>query len=317
MRSRKVLHLRVSGRPAQEPAPLTYPPARRGGTGPIGRSRRWFALPRSIRNAGPRPELTTVPNFTMRRVLVLAAAAAPIFLAPTAAASSNKSAPPENVEIKTNDGVKLAASFYKPSERAPAVLVLHDAGGSRAQVEPFAERLQKQGFGVLTVDLRGHGASKTDKLDWDKLSDDEKKSAWSFAPRDVDAAAGWLLSQQNIHSTSLSILGVGSGCALAVRHAKSDENVVSLALLAPHTQDYGFDVRADIQALAGLPTYLVAPKDDDAERMAIDANTSSGNPFVELVLAPAKTASVLEDKKLPGKVAAWLGEKALPKKGKK
>jgi len=255
----------------------------------------------------------------MRRALVLAAAAAPIFLAPTAAAaaSSNKSAPPENVEIKTNDGVKLAASFYKPSERAPAVLVLHDAGGSRAQVEPFAERLQKQGFGVLTVDLRGHGGSKTDKLDWDKLSEDEKKSTWSFAPRDVDAAAAWVLAQQNIHSTSLSILGVGSGCALAVRHAKNDENVVSLALLAPHTQDFGFDVRADIKALAGLPTFLAAPKDDEAERMAIDANTSSGNPFVEFVLAPAKGTTVLEDKKLPMRVAAWLGEKALPKKGKK
>ena len=253
----------------------------------------------------------------MRRALVLAAAAAPIFLAPTAAASGSKSAPPENVEIKTGDGVKLAASFYKPSERAPAVLVLHDAGGNRSQVEPLAERLQKQGFGVLTVDLRGHGGSKTDKLDWDKLSEDERKSTWSFAPRDVDAAAEWVLDQQIIHSTSLSIVGVGSGCALAVRHAKSDENVVSLALLAPHAQDYGFDVRADIQALAGLPTFLLASKNDEAERMAIDANTRSTNPFVEIALAPAKATSVLEDKKLPAKVAAWLGDKALPKKGKK
>jgi len=258
---------------------------------------------------------TTVQQTPMRRVLVLAAAAAPIFLAPTAAASGNKSAPPETVEIKTNDGVKLAASFYKPSERAPAVLVLHDAGGNRTQVQPLAERLQKQGFGVLTVDLRGHGSSKTDKLDWEKLSEDDKKSTWSFAPRDVSAAADWVLEQENIHSTSLSIVGVGSGCALAVRHAKSDENVVSLALLAPHTQDYGFDVRADIQALAGLPTFLLASKDDEAERMAIAANTSSANPFVEIALAPARSTSVLEDKKLPARVAAWMGEKALPKKG--
>jgi alpha-beta hydrolase superfamily lysophospholipase len=254
----------------------------------------------------------------MRRALVLAATlAAPILLAPAAAASNSKGAPPpENVEIKTSDGVKLAASFYKPKERAPAVLLVHDAGGSRTTLEPMAEQLQKRGFGVVTVDLRGHGASKTDKLDWEKLPEADKKSTWSFATRDLDAAAAWVLGQENIHSSSLSIVGVGSGCALAVRHAKSDENVVCLALLSPLTQSYGFDVKADITALAGLPTFVLASKDDEAERMAIDANTTSPNPFVEISLAASKTTSVLEDKKLPNKVAAWLGDKALPKKGK-
>jgi len=253
----------------------------------------------------------------MRRALVLAATlATPILLAQNAAAAGSKSAPPETVEIKTSDGVKLAASFYKPRERAPAVLLVHDAGGNRAQLEPLAERLQKQGFGVVAIDLRGHGDSKTDKLDWATLSEGDKKSTWSYAPRDIDAAATWVLSQANIHGTSLSIVGVGSGCALAVRHAKSDDNVVCLALLAPHTQSFGFDVKADIQALAGLPTFVLASKNDEAERMAIDANTTSPNPFVDISLAASKTESVLEDKRLPAKVADWLADKALPKKGK-
>jgi alpha-beta hydrolase superfamily lysophospholipase len=254
----------------------------------------------------------------MRRALILAASlAAPILLAPAAAASnsSSKSTPPEVVEIKTSDGVKLAASFYKPANRSPAVLLVHDAGGNRAQLEPMAERLVKANFGVVTIDLRGHGGSKTEKLDWEKLSDGDKKSTWSFAARDLDAAAEWVLGQENIHGTNLSIVGVGSGCALAVRHAQSDENVVCLALLAPHAQSYGFDVKKDITALAGLPTFVLASKDDEAERMAIDANTTSPNPFVEISLAKSKTTSVLEDKRLPSTVAQWLGEKAMPKKG--
>jgi alpha-beta hydrolase superfamily lysophospholipase len=179
-----------------------------------------------------------------------------------------------------------------------------------------AERLTKQGFGVLAIDLRGHGASKSEKLAWEKLSENDRKATWSFAQRDIDAASAWLLEQPSIHSTSLSLVGLGAGCALAVRHAKSDENVECLVLLSPNVQDYGFDVRADIQTLEGLPTYVVTSKDAEAERMAQEANASSGNPYVELFISPPKLASPLEDKGLPSRVSKWLAEKAMPKKGR-
>jgi pimeloyl-ACP methyl ester carboxylesterase len=251
----------------------------------------------------------------MRRVLLRAALLAPslVLAAPLRAAG----VAPEVVRIKTSDGQTLEASFYRPaSGRAQAALLVHDAGASRAQLEPVAERLSKQGFGVLTVDLRGHGASKSAKLDWEKLSDGDKKSTWSYTPRDLDAAAEWLLSQPTIHSTSLSLVAYGSGCAVAVRHAKSDENVVCLALLAPNPEDYGFDVKSDIQTLEGLPTFVVGPKDGEAERMALEANASSGNPYVEMLVSPAKLPTPLDDKSLPSKVSKWMSEKAMPKRGR-
>lgn len=257
----------------------------------------------------------------MRRVLaqvaLLAAPLAALAALPVPAAALARGVPaPEVVQIKTSDGQLLQGSFYKPaSGRPPGVLLVHDAGASRVQLEPLADRLQKQGFGVLTIDLRGHGGSKTATLDWAKLSESERKAAWSFAPRDLDAAAEWLLEQPSIHNTNLSIVAYGAGCALAVRHAKSDENVVCMALLAPNVQDYGFDVRADIQTLEGLPTYVVASKDDEAERMALEANATSGKSYVELFISPPKLATPLEDKGMPGRVAKWLSDKAMPKKG--
>jgi dienelactone hydrolase len=258
---------------------------------------------------------------TMQKVLAQAAlVAAPLFagapsLASPAPGGGGRSAP-ETVQIKTEDGQTLSGSFYKPTtERAPGVILVHDAGASRAQLEPLADRLSKQGFGVLTIDLRGHGASKG-KLDWEKLSEGDKKTTWTSATQDVDAAADWLHDQPSIHSTSLSLLGYGAGCALAVRHAKNDENVVCMALLAPKVADYGFDVRADIQTLEGLPTFVVTSKDAEAERMAQEANASSGNPYVELLISPPKLASPLDDKALPARVSKWLSEKAMPKKGK-
>ena len=123
------------------------------------------------------------------------------------------------------------------------------------------------------------------------------------------------LDQPTIDSTSLSLVAYGSGCSIAVRHAKSDENVVCMALLAPNSGDYGFDVGADIQTLAGLPTFVVAAKDGDAERIALDANASSGSPYVEILVSPPKLTTPLDDKALPAKVSKWLADKAMPKKG--
>lgn len=254
----------------------------------------------------------------MRRALILAAfLAAPIVLTCPPAAAHGGSVTQESVEIKASDGQVVRATFHKPSApRSPGVLLIHDAGSDRAQLDPVAERLSKQGFGVLAIDLRGHGATKSEKLDWERLSESERKATWSFAQRDVDAAAAWLLANPSIHNTSLSLVGYGAGCALAVRHAKADENVQCLVLLSPNPQDYGFDVRADIQSLEGLPTYVVTSKDAQAERMAQEANASSGSPYVELFISPPKLSTPLEDKGLPSRVAKWLAEKTMPKKGR-
>ncbi len=259
----------------------------------------------------------------MRRVLVLVALSTPILAngpsaLPAAATASHAGGrvAPETVAIKTADGEALQASFYKPGTTAPGVLLVHDAGGDRSQLDPLADRLCKQGFGVLTVDLRGHGASKSAKLDWNKLSESDRKSTWTQAPKDLDAAAKWLLEQPVIHSTSLALIGYGAGCALAVRHAKGDENVVCMVLLAPNAADYGFDVRADIQTLVGLPTFVATSKDDEGEKMALEANAFSGNPYLDIFLSPPKVATPLEDKNLPGKVLKWVSDKAMPKKGR-
>lgn len=268
----------------------------------------------------------------MRRALVLVALSTPILAnGPSALRASWRATPiasslpasmrggrvvPETVAFKTTDGEALQGSFYRPGMIAPGVILVHDAGGSRTQLDPLADRLSKQGFGVLTLDLRGHGASKTAKLDWDKLSESERKSTWTLAPKDLDAAAKWLLEQPAITSTSLALIGYGAGCALAVRHAKGDENVVCMVLLAPNAADYGFDVRADIQTLVGLPTFVATSKDAEAEKMALEANAFSGNPYLEIFLSPPKVAGPLEDKNLPGKLLKWVSDKAMPKKGR-
>jgi len=261
---------------------LVAAPLRLPAPHPLPLRRAWLGLDRHSRHRPPTPDVPgragpvritgsaparregespVNPSARMRSVLLRAGLLASLFVAPHAAAAGRGVAR-EVVQIKAGDGLGLEGSFYKPANKgAPGVLLVHDAGASRAQLESLAERLNKEGFGVLAVDLRGHGGSKSEQLDWDKLSDAEKKTAWSGAAKDIDAAAAWLSEQPTIRGTSLALAGFGAGCALVVRQAKGNENVVCMALLDPHSEDYGFDVKSDIQTLVGLPTGVACAKD--------------------------------------------------------
>lgn len=71
------------------------------------------------------------------------------------------------VTLQAQDGVQLAA-WYRAPENGSVILLLHGAGGSRESMRPYAQMLAAHGYGVLAVDLRGHGASqgKTNRLGW-------------------------------------------------------------------------------------------------------------------------------------------------------
>ena len=83
--------------------------------------------------------------------------------------------PPEGfeaVQLRTDQNVTLAAWYARPANGA-VIILLHGAGGSREGLRPYAEMLRGHGYGVLAVDLRGHGESegKTNRLGWQGTAD--------------------------------------------------------------------------------------------------------------------------------------------------
>lgn len=94
----------------------------------------------------------------------------------------------ETVSLSTDDGVTLAA-WYHPSANGAAVILIHGAGGSREDVRAYARLLADQQYGVLALDLRGHGASdgKTNRLGWQ-------------GTRDVGAAVAFLQAQDGVQA---------------------------------------------------------------------------------------------------------------------
>lgn len=93
----------------------------------------------------------------------------------TRSARASVGAPPagfEAVRLTTDDDVSLAA-WYAPPQNGAAIVLLHGSGNSRDAVRAHAEMLARSGFGVLALDLRGHGESGGDinRLGWQGTQD--------------------------------------------------------------------------------------------------------------------------------------------------
>lgn len=231
----------------------------------------------------------------------------------------------ETVEIKAADGTHLKADFWAPKgdERAPAALLIHEAGSDRTTLRDLGDRLQKAGYAVLAPDLRGHGESITKPEDaFSALkTDDARAKAWAFATRDVEAGARYLRTNRKVHSSNLNLFGVGSGAALAVRQATRDENVRSVTLIGARAKMLGFDLVEDLFDLEGVPTFLIASREGKKEctNLAQTVHDELGcAPFITVETMRAKTpADLLADRKLASTITKPLKAIAFPSRGRR
>jgi uncharacterized protein len=78
----------------------------------------------------------------------------------------------ETIELRTADNLTLTA-WYAPPTNGAAIILVHGAGGSREGLRSQTELLAQHGYGVLALDLRGHGLSTgpTNRLGWQSTPD--------------------------------------------------------------------------------------------------------------------------------------------------
>ena len=90
------------------------------------------------------------------------------------------------VSFERGDGTKLAG-WYAPTHNGAAIVVAHGAGESRGAMRRQAQMLAKHGYGVLAVDMSGHGESggRTNRLAWEGTAD-------------ISAAARYLAEQPGV-----------------------------------------------------------------------------------------------------------------------
>lgn len=119
-------------------------------------------------------------------------------------------APPDGFEaiaLRTEDGVTLAG-WHLPSTNGASILLVPGAGDSREAVRGYAEMLARHGYGVLALDLRGHGQSegKTNRFGWQST-------------QDVGAAIAYLDSRDDVQAIGALGLSLGGEVLLGAASA--------------------------------------------------------------------------------------------------
>jgi predicted acyl esterase len=108
--------------------------------------------------------------------------------------------------LPMGDGVSLATTLYRPPGAAPpggwpAILLLHGLGANRVSMNAIAEQFfAPQGYVVLTVDARGHGASGG-----------VSSLGGSRELADYAAALSWLRLRPGVSDSRVGALGFSLG----------------------------------------------------------------------------------------------------------
>jgi fermentation-respiration switch protein FrsA (DUF1100 family) len=135
--------------------------------------------------------------------------------------------PYEDVEIQSASGMTLRGWFIPPPERSDgrAGVFVHGAKSSRFQaLEHGAKYWHRRGYGLLTMDLSGRGASEG------------RYVTYTVNERlDVASMFQWMRNRDGVSPDKVVAFGTSNGAATAIYAAASDGELAALALDAPYS----------------------------------------------------------------------------------
>ena len=138
---------------------------------------------------------------------------------------------PEEVKLRTSDDLEITGWFI-PSKSSDKVLVLvHGLHSSRTaefggKFTEFGSAMQKQGFSILMIDLRGHGKSA-----------DSRVTFGIKERRDVIAGVNWL-KQKGFKPNKIGVLGVSMGSASVIGAAAESSDLAAIAIDSGYAEVY-------------------------------------------------------------------------------
>ena len=151
------------------------------------------------------------------------------------------------VELRTADGEHLRA-WYVPSTNGAAVALLAGAGSTRDDELDHAAVLARNGYGVLLLDVRGHGGSSGEAM----------QLGW-WGEVDVVPAIDHLAARPDVVDGRIGIVGMSMGAQQAVAAAGVDDRiraVVAEGVVGRNSDE--LDAPTPIDAFLGWATMQVS-----------------------------------------------------------
>lgn len=158
-------------------------------------------------------------------MLEIVMAAGLALAAPAAAAEST-------VTFRTADGCLIEAVFSAPAKNSYILVNTHGLGSNRSEWGPLQAAAAERTHGYLSLDLRGHGGSKScggKPANYRKFT----RADWAAASRDIEAAALWL-REKGYAQGRLVFCGASIGANLSLKAAaEGTVKPAGLILLSP------------------------------------------------------------------------------------
>lgn len=170
---------------------------------------------------------------------------------------------PSTTSLTTTDGARISAAWGQPQGAKDGVVFVHMAGHTREEWSSLADKVYRQGVAVLTLDLRGHGASLGGAAPGTLTDADYLKMT-----SDVAAGVAFLRSKG---VARVSLVGAELGANLAINVAAADPAVGAVVLLSPGQVVKGVPTTDATRGYGARPLLLVASNDDAYSARTIGA----------------------------------------------
>jgi dienelactone hydrolase len=150
----------------------------------------------------------------------------------------------EAVSFKTKDGWTIHGNLRHPDElgktgkKIPGVIQVSGARSNRYSMLKFEEEFSRRGFAVLSIELRGRGASMQG-LAYDSPEVQAVRENLLGSPYELDTmgAVDFLSAYPGIDSQKIAIVGEARGSRSALLAAPGDKRIKTLILLSVYDPD--------------------------------------------------------------------------------
>lgn len=162
---------------------------------------------------------------------------------------------PQDVELTTVDGIRIAAEVREGSDTW--VLLAHQWPNDRTLWTPIADRFRERGYSVLIWDARCHGESECTYAEkGDSVGDN-----W----RDWNAALDFAVAEG---ASAIYAIGASMGGTGAVQVAADRDEIVAIAALSSPNRFKGLDALENYERVTVPRLFIVGAQDVAAPKFS-------------------------------------------------
>jgi dienelactone hydrolase len=225
--------------------------------------------------------------------------------------SKKEKAEMKKVNFITKDGVTIVGNYYPNKEAKFAGILVHMRPKTKESFDEFAKVLQKEGYAVLAIDLRGHGESINSifgKLDYQRFTEEEEKKSIE----DI-VAASLFLEREGFHRSNQFLIGASIGANLSFQFLSENQEIKATVLLSPGLNYRGVILENFKKEGLGEKIFVVAAQDDNPALLA-GRKLKEWYPdvyYLEYLSGGHGTDLLISQPEIKEKIINWLREKLI------